>query len=275
MIKELWKVRPPELSGEVYAMITDAFDDLTEEIIKVYRNKDGRKADVCILTFSHLILKYVLENYDCCKIGDLNSSNGANPVYGFEYEGKYFAVYMSYVGAPGCVADMEETMALINTDQYVVFGGAGCLNKEVARGKIMVPTAAYRDEGTSYHYAPGSDYIAVKNADVVAAFMETVGLPFVKGKTWTTDAVHRETRGNFEKRKNEGCISVEMECAAIQAMCDFRNLNVYFFFTSGDLLDAPEWDTRRKKNQIKNTQHDGGHFDIALELAWYIAKKES
>ena len=55
-------------------------------------------------------------------------------------------------------------------------------------------------------------------------------------------------------------------------MCDFRNLNVYFFFTCGDLLDAPEWDARMKKNQIKNTQHDSGHFDIALELARFIAE---
>ena len=215
-------------------------------------------------------MQKLLENYECKKNGDLFSSNGANPVYGFEYQCRYFAIYMTYVGALACVADIEDTMMVINTDKYIVFGGAGCLDKEIAHGKVMVPIAAYRDEGTSYHYAPAFDYVVVKNANVVAEFMETVGLPYVKGKTWTTDAVHRETRANFEKRKAEGCISVEMECASVQAMCDFRGLNVYFFFTSGDLLDAPKWDERVKKNQIKHTQHDSGHFDIALELARYI-----
>ncbi len=251
-------------------MITETFDSLTEEIIKVTRNDKAMKVDACILTFSKRILENVLDKYECTKIGDLYSSNGANPVYGFEYEGRSFAVYMSYVGAPACVADIEDTLQFINADRYVVFGGAGCLNKEIARGKIMVPTAAYRDEGTSYQYMPASDYVVVKNSDSVSKFMETAGLPFVKGKTWTTDAIHRETRGNFEKRKAEGCISVEMECAAIQAMCDFRGLDVYFFFTSGDLLDAPEWDARMKKNEVKGTQHDAGHFDIALELARYL-----
>ena len=48
---------------------------------------------------------------------------------------------------------------------------------------------------------------------------------FVKGKTWTTDAVHREPRGNFEKCKAEGYISVEKECVVVQAICDFGNLN--------------------------------------------------
>lgn len=38
-----------------------------------------------------------------------------------------------------------------------------------------------------------------------------------------------------------------MECATLQAMCDFRGLELYTFFTSGDLLDAPEWDIRRKE----------------------------
>ena len=138
----------------------------------------------------------------------------------------------------------------------------------------MVPTEAYRDEGTSYHYAPAADYITVKNADVVAKFMEESVLPYVKGKTWTTDAFYRETVGNFEKRKADGCISVEMECAAVQAMCDFRGLQPYFFFTSGDLLDSPQWDRRMSEDDKKGTQHDGGHFDIALELALYITTKE-
>ena len=255
-------------------MITDSFDSTTEEIIKVWRNENAKKADACILTFSNEILQYVLEQYDCRKIGDLFSSNGAKPVYGFAYEGKEFAVYMSCVGAPGCVADMEDTLSIIRTDRYVVFGGSGCLNKEIARGRVMVPTAAYRDEGTSYHYAPPSDYIPIKNSGIVAAFMEQAGLPFIQGKTWTTDAVHRETRGNFEKRKSEGCISVEMECAAIQAMCDFRGLDAYFFFTSGDLLDAPKWDARKAGGQKKSTQHDPGHFEIALELARFIVEPQ-
>ena len=82
-------------------MITEAFDNKTEEIIKVGRNENAKKVDACILTFSNEILQYVLEQYDCTQIGNLYSSNGANPVYEFSYKGKEFAVYMSFVGAPG------------------------------------------------------------------------------------------------------------------------------------------------------------------------------
>ena len=46
-------------------MITDTFDHLSEEIIKVNRNDNAVKVDACILTFSNVILKYVLENFEC------------------------------------------------------------------------------------------------------------------------------------------------------------------------------------------------------------------
>ncbi len=94
---------------------------------------------------------------------------------------------------------------------------------------VMISAEAYRDEGTSYHYAPAADYITIKNADIVANFMRENGIPFVKGKTWTTDSFYRETINNFNKHKADGCISVEMECAALQAMCDFRGLNFCTF----------------------------------------------
>ncbi|MBO5032376.1 MAG: hypothetical protein J6D08_10910 [Lachnospiraceae bacterium] len=105
--------------------------------------------------------------------------------------------------------------------------------------------------------------------------MEENKIPCAMGKTWTTDALYRETTGNIEKRKADGCISVEMECAGLQAMCNFRNLELYMFFTSGDLLDAPEWDARCKNGQLKGTQHDTGHFNIAIALADYVSSFRS
>lgn len=54
-----------------------------------------------------------------------------------------------------------------------------------SKRKNVIPSVAYRDEGMSYHYAPPSDYIQIKNADVI----------------------YRETRNHVEKRKDK-CISI-------------------------------------------------------------------
>lgn len=252
-------------------MITEAFDNQSRAIIEPRRDPLAPAVDACIVTFSWEIERFVTAHYPCERIGSFFFATGETPVYRIDDRGKRFAFFKTYVGAPACVGTVEDTLSLFRTDKYVVFGGAGCLNKEIAHGKVMIPTRAYRDEGTSYHYAPASDEIAVKNADTVAAFMRKSGIPFVLGKTWTTDAYYRETVNQFEKRKKDGCISVEMECAALQAVCDFRGLELYMFFTSGDLLDAPEWDERHQAGETEGTQHDTGHFRIALELARYVA----
>lgn len=251
-------------------MITDSFDDKSEAKINPKYNENAPKVDACIVTFSNIIEQYVLTNYECEKIGQFKFATGITPIYRIKFNGKEFAFYKTYVGAPACVGTIEDTFSQIVTNKYIVFGGAGCLNKEIAHGKVMIPTDAYRDEGTSYHYAKASDYIEIKNSDIVAQFMEKNEIPYVKGKTWTTDSFYRETLNNIEIRKKDGCISVEMECSAIQAMCNFRNIEFYTFFTSGDLLDSLKWDERKKKGQISGTQHDSGHFEIAIELADYI-----
>ena len=253
-------------------MITDSFDNLSPAIISPVKKEGAPFADACIVTFSHEIEKYVAEHYASGETASLWCATGRTPVYLIERNGRRFAFYKTYVGAPITVGLMEDAAAEINCTKFVLFGGAGCLNREIAHGKVMIPTAAYRDEGTSYHYAPAADYVSVRNSSKVAECMKLNGIPHVLGKTWTTDSFYRETRNNYEKRKAEGCISVEMECAGVQAMCDFRGLELYAFFTSGDLLDAPEWDERCRENG-DGGQHDTGHFGIALALAEYAARE--
>ena len=251
-------------------MITSSFDDRSPAIIDPRKKENRPRVDACIITFSHEIERFVIDHYAEDEIAHLVAATGRTPVYEIRRNGKRFGFYKTCVGAPITVGLAEDATAELDCEKFILFGGAGCLNKEIAHGRVMVPTEAYRDEGTSYHYAPASDYITVRNAGTVADCMKKNGIPYVLGKTWTTDAFYRETRNNFEKRKAEGCISVEMECAGMQAMCDFRGLELYAFFTSGDLLDAPEWDQRHEKGEKTGTQHDVGHFDIALALAEHV-----
>ena len=58
----------------------------------------------------------------------------------------------------------------------------------------------------SYHYAPPADYIKIRNADSLARLFSDKGHPYVEGRVWTTDAIYRETRGQVEQRKQEGCL---------------------------------------------------------------------
>lgn len=251
-------------------MITDSFDS-SPAIIQLQPAKDRLACAACIVTFSDVIEEYVLAHYPCREFAQERNACGPTPVYALDYHGTPLAFYKTLIGAPAAVGLLEGVAMLVDTGNFVVFGGAGCLDREIAHGKVMVPAWAYRDEGTSYHYAAPADCIRMKNYQTVAGFMERRGIPHVAGGTWTTDAFYRETEGNFAKRKAAGCISVEMECSALQAACDFRGYELYYFLTSGDLLDAPQWDPRLQGDSLTGTQHDATHFEIAAELARFIS----
>ena len=123
-------------------MITQAFDSRSPAIINPRVDLDAPTVNACILTFSDVIEQFVLAHYDCEQIGAMRSATGETPVYRIDYRGGQYAFFKTMIGAPACVGTIEDSYAVIRTKRYVLFGGAGCLNKEIARGRIMVPTAA-------------------------------------------------------------------------------------------------------------------------------------
>ena len=98
-------------------MIIDSFDDKSEAIINPHPKGNAPIVDACIITFSHVIEKFVLENYQCNKIAQFKFATGITPIYQIEYKGKKFAFYKTYVGAPACVGSIEDTISEIKTNK--------------------------------------------------------------------------------------------------------------------------------------------------------------
>lgn len=163
-------------------MIINSFDNQTAAIIEPQRKAGVPSVDVMIITFSYIIEEYIKEHFNCTQIATLYSATGLTSVYQIDYKGKKISFYKTYIGAPCAVGLVEDVLSEVDTDKVIMFGGAGCLDKDIARGKIMIPTEAYRDEGTSYHYAPAADYITLKNSHVVADFMKQANIPYVLEK---------------------------------------------------------------------------------------------
>ena len=122
--------------------------------------------------------------------------------------------------------------------------------------------------GTSYHYAPASDLIDV-NTRYIPEFIEVLrefGYPYVQGAAWTTDAFYRETPAKVAARRRMGAVCVEMECAAMQAMCDFRGVEFFQYFYAGDNLDHPQWDPRSLSGHARLSDKEKIAL-LAFELA--------
>ena len=194
---------------------------------------------------------YMLKRFECTKCSERMTAGHIIPVYCFEYKGEMIGFYLSPVGGSVSVGIMEE-IAFNKDKQMLFFGSCGSLDKEISSGALLVPTAAYRDEGTSFHYAPPSDYIEVSTADRLAEIFDEIDVPYRKTKIWTTDALYRETKRNMLARKAEGCSAVDMECAALMACAKFRGYDVYEFVYTADCLDGDEWDKRILGNGEKD-----------------------
>ena len=171
-----------------------------------------------------------------------------------------------------CVGDYEEVHQM-GSETLILLGNCGVLDQSIEDCGIIIPTSALRDEGTSYHYAPASDTIQV-NKKYIPEFKQICkesGYPYIEGRCWTTDAFYRETRDKVNRRKQQGAICVEMECAAMQAMCDFRGIDFFQYFYAGDNLDHSDWDPRSLSGHAKLDEKVKIVF-LAFELALKIAK---
>lgn len=226
--------------------IINTFDNTSEEILRpTHRTMkiDGFPETVIVL-FNQKMVEIILASNDYEIIGKMHAGVDI-PIYKIIYKQKEIALYLTWLGAPATVSLLEEVIVK-GGKNILLFGSCGSLNREITAGHIIVPTWAYRDEGTSYHYLPASDgdYVEVKSAKYLEEILKELRVPYTCGKTWTTDAFYRETRKNMELRKSEGCLTVEMECAAVMAMAQYRGVTAYQFLYSADNLDGEEWDER-------------------------------
>ena len=153
------------------------------------------------------------------------------------------------VGAPAAARQVEELIAR-GCNKFIVCGDCGVLDKNIIVGNVVLPLAAIRDEGTSYHYVKPSREIKM-NKEALNLLEKNLiknNIQFTKTKTWTTDAFYRETKAKLIKRKNEGCLVVEMEASAYMAVAEFNNVKLGQILYASDSLDLKVWN--RRKNQV-------------------------
>lgn len=243
-----------------------SFDNETEEIIKpsdVIEKIHGFPETV-VVTFSKKVFDAFLSMSNIEKTGEVESCFDTIKIYKTSYNGKKLAVYKSMIGGPASAAILEEVIAKGGRN-FLFFGSCGTLDREISAGRLIIPTAAYRDEGTSYHYCKESDYIEIPTAQKLSDILSNMEVPNIKAKTWTTDAFYRETRKNMLKRKEDGCLTVEMECASVAAVCKFRYVEFYQFLYTEDNLDSEVWE-RRTIGKLTDKESEK-YLIIALEAA--------
>lgn len=233
------------------------YDSTREAFIepsKVIRPHD--MPENCVICFFKDVVEKIIAEHNAKMLVENRWEDGPHPVYEIAYKGQRLAFYHPGVGASLTAAILEEVIAF-GCRKFIACGGAGVLIKDIAVGNLIVVSGAIRDEGVSYHYlSPEREVVA--NEVGVNALVETLDnrrVPYRVGKTWTTDAPYRETPNKIAKRKEEGCLTVEMECAGMMAVAQFRGVVFGQVLYGGDDLSGTEWDNRewQSRNEIRES----------------------
>ena len=193
---------------------------------------------------------YVLEEKVKKKVGDKLDENADEKLdessdEKVEEETQKICLVQAPVGAPAAVQILDWLISY-GVREVISAGSCGSL-VDYAENVFLVPYKALRDEGTSYHYLPPSRYVDVseRSRHAILQTLQAHNLPYHEVKTWSTDGFFRETKGKVASRKQEGCAVVEMECSALAACAQMREI-VWgeILYTADTLHDVENYDER-------------------------------
>lgn len=199
----------------------------------------------CVITFFRRELERLVQEYRLPVIGRLHSEVVDLPIYSWKADGQDCCIALPFPTAPGAASTLEELHAM-GCEKFIVCGGAGCIGADLPLGDLILPASALRDEGTSYHYLPPAREVHApeKALQTVKKELDRMGIRYLTGKTWTTDAIYRETPAAVALRREEGCLTVEMEAAAFFAVSKYYGLSLAQILYAGDDVSGPSWDPR-------------------------------
>jgi uridine phosphorylase len=185
-------------------------------------------------------------------------------MYIFQYGEIEFGIIGYAVGSSFAVLVAEELFAA-GCQLLISMTSAGQIVKKRKPPYFILIEKALRDEGTSYHYLPPSDYSTLNRElrDMLSATFIHFSLPIDQGICWTTDAPFRETASSIEHFRSLGILAVEMEAAALYAFAEARDKPVICFAHVTNQMASIEGD-------FEKGDANGG--DDALQLIYTAAK---
>lgn len=203
-------------------------------------------------------IKSFLDKHSHKTLGKFKTVSFRPKVYEVKINNQLITLCQAPVGASASTKFLDW---LINygVKQVLSVGNAGALDN-LPENTMFVPQEAIRGEGTSFYYKEPSKIIALDKNFVrrVENEIKNLGFQYEKGTTWTTDGFFRETPNQVWQAKKLGAKTVEMECSALAACAEFRNISfAQILFTADSLADMDNYDKR-------NWGHDS--YSVSLNI---------
>ena len=189
-------------------------------------------------------------------------------IYTGYLKGEKVSVCSTGIGGPSAAIAVEELIDS-GANTFIRVGTSGGIDLNVFGGDLIIAEAAIRAEGTSYEYLP-QGYPAVANFEVTTALVQAAkelsenapGKKYHVGVVHSKDSFYGEVnpdgsavgeniKSRWESYAKCGCLTSEMECAAIYAVGMVRSV-FPIKIRCGGVLTAL-WNAERSKRNMPDT----------------------
>jgi uridine phosphorylase len=209
-------------------------------------------AESAILVYDRRLHAQLLETFDPEEVGFENVRFGGPGSYHAlpDTDGRVILVGNFGIGAP-VAAVVAETLIACGVREIISLGTAGGLQGDLSPGEIISVHGAVRDDGTSQHYLKPD--VPVAPHDALTGRLETAlgNALSTQGSVWTTDAPFRETIIELETHRDAGILAVEMEAAALMAVCEVRGAAFATSVCISDILSEEGWKALFSETEVR------------------------
>jgi uridine phosphorylase len=213
---------PPILAGKEFAA-PSVFEpaNLLREARRQKGLTEAKIPEICILDPDGDMLRWLRRSRRASLLPSWACYH--TDLYEFDSGGEHFGMIGCAVGASFAVL-LAEQLFVSGCRLLISVTSAGQIISRGPTPYFVVIDRALRDEGTSYHYLPASEFAEADPRLVAVAMAALQGTEnrVYRGAAWTTDAPFRETAAAIEQCRARGILAVEMEAAALYAFARVR-----------------------------------------------------
>ena len=201
---------------------------------------------------------------------------GIKPISPHAFSGKYkgmnIAVTHAYGGAFS--GDQAQHFIKLGAKLIILLGHFGGLTKKkIPVGKIFIPSAAYRADGTSYYFMGKSRRLVKPDKEVVkwlGRYLNKNKIPYITGNIKTVSTMLGQTNSRIKKWQREKFIGVDLESAVVFSIARVNKVKSISILHHSDhvgggklLGDVSEKELEEKKKARK----------MIVDLAFEVAEK--
>ena len=154
-----------------------------------------------------------------------------NPIKNFSfmeytmYTGDYAGTRITAINGGRFSADTGITTEILCNAQpkaVIRIGSCGSLSEDIKIGDLIVIDSAVCGDGVTPYYVDDRDYEPQSDKSLTDSLYEVAkasGNKVHRGKTWSTDAILRETREHVGNAIDKGAVAVDMVTSTFLTIC--------------------------------------------------------